>query len=239
MARVLDGIVMQQSFTQVLLTALIGLLINFVLHEIQIQIDMTRKVKAQYLSQYFETLVARKTLNMDYVDLESSATREMQSRIQADRSWGSGFFGITQKIYDIALNLFGTIASIIILFPFLLRVIQSRNIWFGCSVVFVFVISTISALFFVQWYGKRELDTMNEMTNTETRSRFHYLSEGAGSISYREIKDILIYRIIKLIRPTLNDERSKIYTYTCRLSRLNAIGGTVSYTHLDVYKRQT
>lgn len=83
LAGVLDGIVTRQGFTTVLFTAFIGLLIYFVLHEVQIQADKIRAVKAQYLSQYFETLVARKTLHMDYAQLEGPATMERQSKIQA------------------------------------------------------------------------------------------------------------------------------------------------------------
>lgn len=227
LAGVLDGIVTRQGFTTVLFTAFIGLLIYFVLHEVQIQADKIRAVKAQYLSQYFETLVARKTLHMDYAQLEGPATMEMQSKIQADRSWGSGFFGITQKIYDIFLNLSGTIVSFIVIFPLFVFALQTGSVWLGGSLALVFAVSIACAFFFALWYGKRELDAMNKMTNTEMKSRFHYLNEGGGAISYREIKDILVYGATKLIRPSIESERSQVFLHTCGLSRLNALGGII------------
>ena len=68
---------------------------------------------------------------------------------------------------------------------------------------------------------------MNKMTNTEMKSRFHYLNEGGGAISYREIKDILVYGATKLIRPSIESERSQVFLHTCGLSRLNALGGII------------
>ena len=62
---------------------------------------------------------------------------EMQSKIQADRSWGSGFFGITQKIYDIFLNLSGTIVSFIVIFPLFVFALQTGSVWLGSSLALV------------------------------------------------------------------------------------------------------
>lgn len=230
LANVLDKIAVRQDVPSIFQTVLIGLALSFLLHQTLVQIDKARNIKAQYLSQYFETMTARTTLNMEYSQLEGTQTKEMQGRIQADRSWGSGFYGITGKLYDIFCNLCGLIVSLVILFPLFIKAIGSESAWFGASIFFTFLISTASSLFFAFWYGKRELRAMNDMTNSEIKSRFHYLDEGGGAISYREMKDILIYRMICLIRPTLYKEREQIYNHTCSLSRLNAMGGIIKGT---------
>lgn len=227
LAEVLDGVLNGAEFSQLITSATLQILGKFLLQLILLWVEKTVQVKSQHLSYYFETLLSRKTLTIDYVQLESQTVRELQNRIKSDRSWGSGFFGITanlQNLIDQGANL---VLSVIILLPLLVHTISTGN-FLAVSIVFVaLLISIINARFFDHWHSIQEAQAMENMTAVEMKSRFQYLNEGGGALGYRDIKDALLYKAVRLLEPTLHKEEQQIRTCTNQISGLNTFSGII------------
>lgn len=68
---------------------------------------------------------------------------------------------------------------------------------------------------------------MEAMTKMELGSRYQYLSEGGGALSYRDMKELLLYKVSDLIGPTIEEEKEKVRARAIGLSGLNAAGGVI------------
>ena len=227
LAQVINRIVVQQSFRSIILFALAGIIIIFLISILQALVEKEVNVRSQNISYIFGTLVSRTTMAMEYAQLESEATKKMQAQIKADRSWGSGFFGVTFKAQQLVQQLTSIAVAIIILLPFLIQSAANGNWYLFGTILTILVLSLVSSLFFDRFYSKRESDEMRSMTQTETNSRFHSMTEGSRAISYRDIKDILIYGASSLIRPSVEAENEKVHKHALKLSRLNFTGGLI------------
>ena len=71
--------------------------------------------------------MAEKTLNMELTQMEGEEAKELQGRVKADRSWGSGFFGVTAKIRLAGQHLMGFLVSSVIIMPLLIDSIGQGN----------------------------------------------------------------------------------------------------------------
>lgn len=227
MAQVINRIVIQRDFKTVMLFALAGALVTMIVNVLRSWMEKTVNVMSQNISYSFETLIARTTMTMEYSQMDSEKTRQMQSRIKTDRSWGSGFFGVTAKVQQIVQQITGIVVSVIILVPLLVRSIADKNGYLFGTILIMLILSVASALFFDRYYSKRESDEMGRMTQTESRSRFQSMTEGSQAISYRGIKDILIYGASSLIEPSVKEENEKVHEHALRLSGINFAGGMI------------
>lgn len=95
------------------------------------------------------------------------------------------------------------------------------------TVAVAIMLSIMIAVFFDKWYGKREKRAMEAMTKMELGSRYQYLSEGGGALSYRDMKELLLYKVSDLIGPTIEEEKEKVRAKAFGLSGLNAAGGVI------------
>ena len=127
LAQVINRIVVQQSFRSIILFALAGIIIIFLISILQALVEKEVNVRSQNISYIFGTLVSRTTMAMEYAQLESEATKKMQAQIKADRSWGSGFFGVTFKAQQLVQQLTSIAVAIIILLPFLIQSAANGN----------------------------------------------------------------------------------------------------------------
>ena len=207
--------------------AFAGVLCFFLIHLAQVWSDKKINIKGQHLSYKFETLMAEKTLNMELTQMEGEEAKELQGRVKADRSWGSGFFGVTAKIRLAGQHLMGFLVSSVIIMPLLIDSIGQGNWLFSGTVAAAIMLSIMIAVFFDKWYGKREKTAMEAMTKMELGSRYQYLSEGGGALSYRDMKELLLYKVSDLIGPTIEEEKEKVRARAIGLSGLNAAGGVI------------
>lgn len=227
LSQVINRILEQRDFRSIMFFAFAGALGIWILSMLQALVEKAVNVRSQNISYSFETLVSRTTMSMEYAQMESKETKMMQGQIKADRSWGSGFFGVTSKTQQIVQQLTGIIAAIIILVPFLIESVAKSNWYLFLAILLMLALSVVCALFFDLFYSKRESSEMREMTLTENNSRFHSMTEGSRIISYQDIKDILIYRATSLIGPSVEAENEKIRCHALKLSKLNFIGGLI------------
>lgn len=227
MAQVVNKISDSSDFYEIITFALAGVLAVCVIALLSALAEKEVNVRSQDLSYGFETLVARKTMTMDYAQMDSEETKRIQSRIKTDRSWGSGFFGVTAKIQSIVQQIVNIAVAAILLLPLLGNTLMNQNYFLLGTTGLAICISVASALFFDQFYSRRESVEMNSMTQTESKSRFRSMTEGNSAITYQNIKDILIYRASALIGSSVEAENEKVHGHALRLSRLNFMGGMI------------
>ena len=144
---------------------------------------------------------------MRYADLESDRTRELQARIQADRSWGSGFFGITGKVQELVQQVSDILIAILVLVPLAAAIIRERQYWLGGVIGFNMLLAIFCSSIYVRRYNKKESKAMQEMTQA--------------------LKDIWMYDAVGLIRRTLEEEKRAVRSHTDRISGINAGNGTL------------
>lgn len=227
LAQVINRITEQRDFQSIMIFALAGAIGRWILSISQSLLEKEVTVRSQNISYGFETLVSRTTMSIEYAQMESEETKKMQAQIKADRSWGSGFFGVTAKTQQIVLQLTNIAVAIIILVPFLIESALNSNYYLVGTILSMLALSLVSSLFYDRFFSKRESAEMRDMTQTETNSRFHSMTEGDHIISYRSIKDILIYGATSLIGSSVEEEDEKVHRYALRLSRLNFTGGLI------------
>ena len=227
LAHVLDRVAMGAAFRQIIPAAIIGVAITGLIQALLALAEKHINIKKQHLSYSFETLVSRKTMAIAYSQLESDAVKEMQSRIKADRSWGSGFFGVTAKLQMLVENMMNILVSMAILVPLLAITLKGGSWVFSAVALAVAAMAVVIAVLFDGWYARREAEKMQAMTETEKRSRFQYLFEGGNALSYKDMKDALLYRLSGLIRPTVEREAEAVRIHAMGLSRLNGLSGAI------------
>ena len=225
LTQVINRLVEQSGFRTIMLIAVIGVFGIGIISVLQAMTEKELNVRSQTISYRFETLVSRTTIDMDYAQMESEETKKIQGQIKSDRSWGSGFFGVTTKIQQIVQYLSSIVVAVIILVPFLFKAVVTKNLFVLGAVLFMLVLSTICSVLFDKYYSKRESDAMRSMTLMEGNSRFHAMTEGGNAIGYRDIKDIQIYNAISLIRNSIESEDKEVYNHTRMISKLNFTGG--------------
>lgn len=225
LAQVINKITEQRDFNSIIIFALAGVIGIWIIAVLQALVEKEVNVRSQNISYSFETLVSRTTMSMEYAQIESDETKKMQSQIKADRSWGSGFFGVTAKTQQIIQQLTSIVVATIILIPLLIESAANSNWYLFGTILLMLVLSVVISRFFDRFYSKRESAEMRDMTQAETNSRFHSMTEGSHAISYRDIKEILICGAISLIAPSVEKENEIIHKHALRLSKLNFIGG--------------
>ncbi len=227
LAQVVNKLIEQQNFRTIVIFAIIAVLGIWFVSMLQGLVEKAINVRSQNIAYSFETLVSRTNMSLEYAKLESEETKKMQAQIKADRSWGSGFFGVTAKTQLIVQHLTSIVVAVIILAPFLIKSAANNRWYLFGTILLMIALALISALFFDRFYSKREADEMHNMTQSETNSRFHSMTEGHHAISYRDMKDILIYGGSALIAPSIKKENEKVHQHALRLSRLNFTGGLI------------
>lgn len=227
MAWVSNCIANHDHVSYLIVRVLVGLSLHFGLKAVQIKIKQRLQITSEHLSQYYESLVSRKNLTMDYAQLESPQTKALQGQIKADRSWGSGFWGITACVQTITNQIMGIVISAIILFPLGLQAVQEKNMWFIISIFATLIVAIGTSLFFMLWYENKEGEKFSQMTMEEQQSRFHFLNEGGNALTYSDIKEIQLYGASELIGNSIQYEQSKVKVHTNAISRLNMCGGAV------------
>ena len=113
-ARILDLLVYRENSADPVSIAVVGLVGIWLLKGVKALLEKEMKTRSYQIAMRFETLVPVNTLNISFSDLESDYAKEMRARILADRSWGSGFFGVADKFCNLCNSGFELLGSVII-----------------------------------------------------------------------------------------------------------------------------
>ena len=225
-ARILDLLVYRENSADPVSIAVVGLVGIWILKGVKALLEKEMKTRSYQIAMRFETLVPVNTLNISFSDLESDYAKEMRARILADRSWGSGFFGVADKFCNLCNSGFELLGSVIMLIPLAMQVSGSAAGKVAAALLFNIGLAVVGASVYAKWYQKKESAAMNQMTQAEKDSRFWYMDEGgSGAIGAQSLKDIFMYRAKKMIQKTINTEREGVRKNVFTIARINSAGG--------------
>lgn len=225
-ARILDLLVYRENSADPVSIAVVGLVGIWLLKGVKALLEKEMKTRSYQIAMRFETLVPVNTLNISFSDLESDYTKEMRARILADRSWGSGFFGVADKFCNLCNSGFELLGSVIMLIPLAMQVSGSAAGKVAAALLFNIGLAVVGASVYAKWYQKKESAAMNQMTQAEKDSRFWYMDEGgSGAIGAQSLKDIFMYRAKKMIQKTIDTEREGVRKNVFTIARINSAGG--------------
>lgn len=225
-ARILDLLVYRENSADPVSIAVVGLVGIWLLKGVKALLEKEMKTRSYQIAMRFETLVPVNTLNISFSDLESDYAKEMRARILADRSWGSGFFGVADKFCNLCNSGFELLGSVIMLIPLAMQVSGSAAGKVAAALLFNIGLAVVDASVYAKWYQKKESAAMNQMTQAEKNSRFWYMDEGgSGAIGAQSLKDIFMYRAKKMIQKTINTEREGVRKNVFTIARINSAGG--------------
>lgn len=225
-ARILDLLVYRENSADPISIAVVGLVGIWLLKGVKALLEKEMKTRSYQIAMRFETLVPVNTLNISFSDLESDYAKEMRARILADRSWGSGFFGVADKFCNLCNSGFELLGSVIMLIPLAMQVSGSAAGKVAAALLFNIGLAVVGASVYAKWYQKKESAAMNQMTQAEKDSRFWYMDEGgSGAIGAQSLKDIFMYRAKKMIQKTIDTEREGVRKNVFTIARINCAGG--------------
>ncbi len=225
-ARILDLLVYRENSADPVSIAVVGLVGIWLLKGVKALLEKEMKTRSYQIAMRFETLVPVNTLNISFSDLESDYAKEMRARILADRSWGSGFFGVADKFCNLCNSGFELLGSVIMLIPLAMQVSGSAAGKVAAALLFNIGLAVVGASVYAKWYQKKESAAMNQMTQAEKDSRFWYMDEGgSGAIGAQSLKDIFMYRAKKMIQKTIDIEREGVRKNVFTIARINSAGG--------------
>lgn len=225
-ARILDLLVYRENSADPVSIAVVGLVGIWILKGVKALLEKEMKTRNYQIAMRFETLVPVNTLNISFSDLESDYAKEMRARILADRSWGSGFFGVADKFCNLCNSGFELLGSVIMLIPLAMQVSGSAAGKVAAALLFNIGLAVVGASVYAKWYQKKESAAMNQMTQAEKNSRFWYMDEGgSGAIGAQSLKDIFMYRAKKMIQKTIDIEREGVRKNVFTIARINSAGG--------------
>ena len=225
-ARILDLLVYRENSADPVSIAVVGLVGIWLLNCVKALLEKEMKTRSYQIAMRFETLVPVNTLNISFSDLESDYAKEMRARILADRSWGSGFFGVADKFCNLCNSGFELLGSVIMLIPLAMQVSGSAAGKVAAALLFNIGLAVVGASVYAKWYQKKESAAMNQMTQAEKNSRFWYMDEGgSGAIGAQSLKDIFMYRAKKMIQKTIDIEREGVRKNVFTIARINSAGG--------------
>lgn len=225
-ARILDLLVYRENSAEPVSIAVVGLVGIWLLKGVKALLEKEMKTRSYQIAMRFETLVPVNTLNISFSDLESDYAKEMRARILADRSWGSGFFGVADKFCNLCNSGFELLGSVIMLIPLAMQVSGSAAGKVAAALLFNIGLAVVGASVYAKWYQKKESAAMNQMTQAEKDSRFWYMDEGgSGAIGAQSLKDIFMYRAKKMIQKTVDTEREGVRKNVFTIARINGAGG--------------
>ena len=225
-ARILDLLVYRENSADPVSIAVVGLVGIWLLKGVKALLEKEMKTRSYQIAMRFETLVPVNTLNISFSDLESDYAKEMRARILADRSWGSGFFGVADKFCNLCNSGFELLGSVIMLIPLAMQVSGSAAGKVAAALLFNIGLAVVGASVYAKWYQKKESAAMNQMTQAEKNSRFWYMDEGgSGAIGAQSLKGIFMYRAKKMIQKTIDTEREGVRENVFTIARINSAGG--------------
>lgn len=225
-ARILDLLVYRENSADPVSIAVVGPVGIWLLKGVKALLEKEMKTRSYQIAMRFETLVPVNTLNISFSDLESDYAKEMRARILADRSWGSGFFGVADKFCNLCNSGFELLGSVIMLIPLAMQVSGSAAGKVAAALLFNIGLAVVGASVYAKWYQKKESAAMNQMTQAEKNSRFWYMDEGgSGAIGAQSLKDIFMYRAKKMIQKTIDTEREGVRENVFTIARINSAGG--------------
>nr|WP_307991579.1 ABC transporter ATP-binding protein [uncultured Niameybacter sp.] len=220
-AMVLDGLSLGRGYKEVVGTALMGVSFVGILTLVDGFVAKKKSVRVNVGVKRFDMERSKKTLVMDYEQLESPVAQEIRNRIKNDNNWGAGFNSVFWQLSYILDSAFKSIIGFIILLP----LFQNKRFFINWTVVllllgFVSMMPIVGA-FNIKYVNKKMAQLLEAYT--QLKVYFGYFL-WQGGLDYKAGKDVRIYGIKPLIQKYLENEEQVENEQIKKVSRIHALG---------------
>ena len=155
-ARIIDGLTAGEKLTHLLAITAVGIGIIFFAQLLERHIEKTRNIQMDVARHNYNMAYTKKTIEMDYAQLESPLSADILNRIRTDNTWGSGFYGIFWLTGRIFGSIFGFLAALGILIPLFASGEFFKEYMTSISFLVLLALS-MSTVFFNAKYIKRKM----------------------------------------------------------------------------------
>lgn len=214
----LDGLSKNQKLSELLIVSACTVVVLFLMNLVRGRLNYAIWPHTENSNDMMDGLYAEKTLNMDYQQLDSEKINDLRTRIQNDRNWGGGIYGMIPQLQGCLSGLFGLFTAIILVVPIFIRGHFYQRYESIIFLLFAIVLITLSS-WFQKNTAEKELKIREGFDFGSGRSSFLL----RGGITYREGKDVRIYGAKKLIKASLKEEKKDIMVQ--QISNLEARAG--------------
>lgn len=212
---ILDALTLKQSFKEIFGVTTGVLLICFVMKWLNSTIEMHTHTKMSMLYSRFEFKTAEKMMSMDYVCIDSPMVREIRERMNNDRNWGAGFWGVAICLDDIFTVILNVVGGIVFGIPLLTQMVKINHSLIWSILVLMGLVSMI-LIRFKRFFIHLNHKFMYEETEVDRLDFCNPLARGRY-FNYQNGKDVRVYQGYNLLkRWTIDaidreDNRSKMY----------------------------
>ena len=210
-----DGLERGFAFGTLAGMAVFGVAVLFAMNAIRGKMERSGLPHTEYCNDLVEWEFYEKSMKMSYAQADSPETAALRARIDNDYDWGCGAYFMVPQFQRCVNGVVGAVCAALLLIPVFLQ----GGLWRHWSTL-LFLILVLAATFCSIRSEKKtydEKEALRQEYDTKT-SRSNYLMR--GGITYREGKDIRIYRAQPMIKHALREEeRDRMVDGESRLER--------------------
>ena len=210
-----DGLERGLAFGTLAGMAAAGVAVLFVMNAVRGKMERSGLPHSEYCNDLVEWKFYEKSMGMNYAQADSPETAALRARIDNDYDWGCGAYFMVPQFQRCVNGVVGAVCAALLLVPVFLQ----GGLWRHWS-SFLFLLLVLAATFCSIRSEKKtydEKEALRQEYDTKT-SRSNYLMR--GGITYREGKDIRIYRAQPMIKHALREEeRDRMVDGESRLER--------------------
>jgi ATP-binding cassette, subfamily B, bacterial len=219
-AYVVDGLHAGIAAATLIRTALMGVGAIFVLKALEGWLNRRKDVHVEICVRRFNMEMSRKTLSMDYQQLDSPRTNEIRTRIHNDHNWGAGFYSVFWQLSWLLGSALNFATALVVLLP----LVAGKSFfadWTTPVFLALLIAMTLSAaLFNSQYVHKKTFALMDEMNQKNIAGYLVF-----GGVDYKAGKDIRVFGASPLIQDKLNGTVRWAVRWVRRFSTVEGLGG--------------
>ena len=215
-AYVLDGLAAGEEVSKLLGTALAAVAAVFVLTVWKSYEEKLKNIHTERCGKRYDTLIAMKTISMDYPLLDSPKANDIRGRIWHDNQWGAGFYelvGTLPPLLESMLSAFLALAFLVPLF-FEIQMLADATV----AVMFLLSAAVILVQVRVSSGKRRELYALLDDPALEKSYISYYLWRNQ---EYHCGKDVRIYQAKPLVKRKMDGDVALKDLWVRKLSRTN------------------
>ncbi|MGL4736752.1 MAG: ABC transporter ATP-binding protein [Cellulosilyticaceae bacterium] len=220
-ACVLDQLTAGVDYKQVIGTALIGVTLIGVMTIVEGFVSKKKSVRVNVGVKRFDMERSKKTLVMDYEQLESPMAQEIRNRIKNDNNWGAGFNSVFWQLAYVLDGLFESVIGLIILIPLFQNTAFFVNEAVVALVVGFMIMIPIVGLFNIRYVNQKMAQILEEYTGLKVYFGYFLWQ---GGLDYKAGKEVRIYGVKRLIQKYLVNEEQAEKKQIKKASRIQGIG---------------